>query len=89
MAINKVTYGSEILIDLTDLDVSADTVAKGIKAIDKAGNKIIGTFVKLLLSFSKIQVGSEEGASRSYSTYNYIKIKRGNRYVINENLQSL
>lgn len=43
MAINKVVYGNEVLIDLTSDTVSADKMAKDITAHDKSGNTIVGT----------------------------------------------
>ena len=43
MARNKVVYGSEVLVDLTADTVTADTLAEGVTAHDKAGNAITGT----------------------------------------------
>lgn len=43
MAINKVIFGSETLIDLTNDTVQADKLAKGYKAHDKSGAIITGT----------------------------------------------
>lgn len=43
MAINKVKYGSQTLIDLTADTVTADKLASGVTAHDKTGNKITGT----------------------------------------------
>lgn len=40
---NKVIYGDEVLIDLTGDTVTADTLAAGATAHDKAGNAITGT----------------------------------------------
>lgn len=45
MAINKVVYGTTILVDLTNDTVTADTLAEGYTAHDKQGNVIIGTMV--------------------------------------------
>lgn len=56
MAINKVMYGSQTLIDLTNLSVSADKVAKGVTAIDKAGNLIVGTLENTNKTTSKAVV---------------------------------
>lgn len=44
MAINKVIYNSKVLIDLTSDTVSADKLLKGVKAHDKSGNIITGTY---------------------------------------------
>lgn len=46
MAINKVVYGEEVLIDLTGDSVTEDTLAKGITAHDKSGAVITGTSTK-------------------------------------------
>ena len=43
MAINKVTLGENTLIDLSGDTVSADKLAEGYTAHDKAGNAIVGT----------------------------------------------
>lgn len=43
MAVSKVNYGSKTLLDLTGDTVTADKLAKGTTAHDKAGTKIIGT----------------------------------------------
>lgn len=41
--ISKVIYNSNTLIDLTADTVTADTLAQGVTAHDKAGNVITGT----------------------------------------------
>lgn len=43
MANNKIIYGSNTLIDLTSDTVTADKLAEGYTAHDKAGNLITGT----------------------------------------------
>ena len=43
MAINKVIYGGETLIDLTGDTITADKLAKGVTAHDKSGATIVGT----------------------------------------------
>lgn len=43
MAVNKVVYGTTVLVDLTEDTVTADKLAKGITAHDKVGNLITGT----------------------------------------------
>lgn len=45
MAVNKVVYGEEVLIDLTADTVTADKLLQGITAHDAAGNIIVGTLV--------------------------------------------
>lgn len=53
MSVNKVIYNEQTLIDLTDLDISAENIVSGKKAIDKSGTKIIGT-----LQIQKYYTGS-------------------------------
>lgn len=43
MAINKVIYGGETLIDLTGDTITADKLAKGVTAHDKSGVQITGS----------------------------------------------
>lgn len=41
--VNKVIIGSEVKLDLTQDDITADKLASGIKAHDKSGTPIVGT----------------------------------------------
>jgi hypothetical protein len=43
MAVNKVVYGGETLIDLTNLTVAANTLDEGVTAVDASGAMITGT----------------------------------------------
>ena len=43
MAINKVIYNSEVLIDVTDCDITEADVAAGKRFIKKNGEKAVGT----------------------------------------------
>lgn len=43
MAVNKVIYGGETLVDLTSDTVTPETLAEGYTAHDKSGNAIVGT----------------------------------------------
>lgn len=43
MAVNKVEYSGETLIDLTSDTVTPETLAKGATAHNKSGEKIVGT----------------------------------------------
>lgn len=47
MAINKVEYGGNTLIDLTSDTVTPESLLKGIIAHNKAGEKITGTYDKI------------------------------------------
>ena len=43
MAINKVIYGGDVLIDLTSDTITPDKLASGVKAHDASGEQITGT----------------------------------------------
>lgn len=43
MAVNKVVYDGKVLIDLTMLTVTPETLAEGVIAINAAGEIIVGT----------------------------------------------
>ena len=43
MAVNKVVYSGKVLIDLTMLTVTPETLAEGVVAINAAGELIVGT----------------------------------------------
>lgn len=45
MAINKVMYGDQTLMDLTEDTVTADTLLEGITAHNKSGQPVEGTVV--------------------------------------------
>lgn len=64
MGVNKVIYGNETLIDLTELTVTPDKLVKGATAINKAGEVITGTASIASLTFEtgteSIPVGSLE-----------------------------
>ena len=58
MAVNKVLYGTTVLVDLTDLTTQANNVLNGVAYVDKAGNKGTGTVV-----VQKYYTGSSAPAS--------------------------
>lgn len=45
MAVNKVVYGGEAVIDLTSDTVTPDKMLSGVTAHNKSGEKITGTIV--------------------------------------------
>lgn len=45
MAVNKVIYGSETLLDLTQDTVTANDMISGVTAHSKTGSQITGTLV--------------------------------------------
>lgn len=58
MAISKVEYGGNTLVDLTSDTVTSDTMLSGYTAHDKAGNVVTGTVV-----VQKFYTGSSEPSS--------------------------
>lgn len=44
---NKIIYGDEVLLDLTNDTVSSDTLSRGITAHDKSGRIITGNLVPI------------------------------------------
>lgn len=48
MAISKVVYAGETLVDLTSDTVTADVLKEGYTAHDKAGNPVTGTYAPVL-----------------------------------------
>lgn len=48
MAYNKfIKKDGTVMLDLTDTTVSAETLSKDITAVDKYGNKIVGTLIEV------------------------------------------
>lgn len=58
MAVNKVVYGGETLIDLTSDTVTPETLAEGVTAHDAAGNLIIGTMSTAALEARVLELES-------------------------------
>lgn len=58
MAVNKVVYGSDTLIDLTSDTITADKLVKGYTSHDMSGASITGT-----LSVVNYYSGSDEPTS--------------------------
>lgn len=54
MAVNKITYGNETLIDLTNDTVTADTLETGKTAHNSNGEVITGTLVPVDLSHDTV-----------------------------------
>lgn len=82
MAVNKVVYGGQTLVDLTSDTVTADTLAEGVTAHNASGNKITGTMkantptqFTNLYDPANVQVCTRLDASSSGVTYtadNYV-----------------
>lgn len=43
MAVNKVVYGTTVLIDISDSTVTPETLAEGVIAYNAKGERIVGT----------------------------------------------
>lgn len=52
MAVNKVIYGGNTLVDLTGVTVTAADLADGVKAISADGNPIVGLMKKITIDSS-------------------------------------
>ena len=58
MAVNKVVYGTSVLVDVTSDTVTADKMLAGYTAHDKSGNQVTGT-----VTFASVYTGSGEPSS--------------------------
>ncbi len=58
MAVNKIIYNAQVLIDLTNDTVAADNLLAGVTAHDKSGNQVTGN-----VTFGTVYTGSGEPAS--------------------------
>ena len=58
MAVNKVVYGTSVLVDLTEDTVTADKMLAGYTAHDKSGNQVTGN-----VTFATVYTGSGEPSS--------------------------
>lgn len=68
MSVNKVIYGTTVLVDLTNDTVTSDVLLSGYKAHDKSGNQIIGTL-------------EQEGNSKNIQLYKGINGIRSTSYT--------
>lgn len=59
---NKVVYGGDILMDLTDDTVTADTLLSGVTAHDKSGAPVTGTYTPVTIKLCRWVADSEEEA---------------------------
>lgn len=61
MAINKVIYGTQTLLDLTEDTVTADNLQSGVTAHSKSGDSITGTLVVKVVRTSSTEPSSSDG----------------------------
>ena len=64
--VNKVEFGGEVLIDLTEDTVTPKTLAKGVTAHDASGAKIVGEFVSEFVITAIASVGELTNISASF-----------------------
>ena len=69
MAVNKIIYGGNALIDLTGDTVTAGTLIKGVTAHDSSGNEIVGIYVEEKDLFFENVVATESILIDETSTY--------------------
>lgn len=50
MAVNKVIYNGNVLIDLSDSTVASEKVIDGVVTYDAKGNRIVGTMKQVVAS---------------------------------------
>lgn len=62
MAVNKIIYNAQVLIDLTNDTVAADKLLSGVTAHDKSGNQVVGN-----VAFATVYTGSGEPSSSTGS----------------------
>lgn len=55
MAVNKIIYNAQVLIDLTNDTVAADNLLAGYAAHDKSGNSVVGN-----VTFATVYTGTGE-----------------------------
>ena len=62
MAVNKIVYNAQVLLDLTEDTVAADKLLSGFTAHDKTGAQVTGT-----LTFATVYTGSGAPAASTGS----------------------
>lgn len=74
MAVNKVDFGDNTLIDLTEDTVTPETLAQGTTAHDASGNKIVGAMKEIAMDSTPTE-GSQNTVS-SDGVYKAIQVLR-------------
>lgn len=77
MAVSKVNYGDETIIDLTEDTVSPENLIYGITAHDKAGNKILGILKETEISKTISASSTDEEVPSSKCVYDAIQSEKG------------
>lgn len=73
MAINKVVYGNQSLIDLTEDTVTPETLLKGVVAHDKSGARIVGTMEQSHYKKESGNLVIAASGSKTYLTLDFPK----------------
>ena len=79
MAINKVEYNGNTLIDLTNDTITAADLATGVTAHDAGGNPIVGTASE---KNTQVDAGISRTASTSYTTLRSLTVGKTGTYDI-------
>lgn len=85
MAVNKVIYNDQTLIDLTNDTVVAEKLVKGYTAHDKAGNPITGTLeeVGMVTKTAVLESSGWIGSTSPYVYYlNYPEVNSSSLQII-------
>ena len=83
MAVNKVVYDGETIIDLTDSTVSPASLAEGETAYDASGTKVTGTMPTSVVLYNKTQNLTETQKAQARSNIGAVS---NNGWGINKNL---
>lgn len=62
MAVNKVKYGDEVIIDISDSTVTEDTLAEGVTAYAANGEKITGSMPTTPVLYTEQTLSDEQKA---------------------------
>lgn len=80
MAVNKVIYGTTVLVDLTNDTVKADKLAAGVTAHDAAGNLVTG-----VLEIVSPKIHLDQGVMYAPATSAYYRVQTVSDYNVNFN----
>lgn len=83
MAINKVVYGEETLLDVSDDTATADKILSGFTAHDHTGNQVVGTAAIQLGHITTLEELEEIYDSEDGFLLSYDNVTTGTQYVTN------
>lgn len=73
MAVSKVNYGDDTLIDLTEDTVTPSNLMKGVTAHDSAGNSITGVLEATEIDKTLSETSTDENVPSSKCVYEYVQ----------------